>query len=61
MLRQKILRLLVRLVILTTLAGALFFTASDARRNTVRARDCAECDAYYWACLETSLSKNPLA
>jgi len=55
MLRQKMLRLLVRLVILTTLVGALFLTSADVTRNTVHAADpwCPECQGYYEACVET--------
>lgn len=54
MLRQKILRLLVRPVILTTLVGALFVTSADVTRNTVHATDpwCPACQGYYEACVE---------
>jgi len=57
MLRQKMLRLFVRLVILTTLVSALFLTSPDVTRNTVHATDpiddpfCTVCEGYWTACV----------
>jgi hypothetical protein len=53
MLRQKMLRLFVRLVILTTLVSALFLTSSDVTRNTAHANDlsCPTCEYWYAECV----------
>ena len=52
MLRRNMSRLFVRLVILTTLVGALFFTPMDPTRNTVRAGvSCPFCEEGYAACV----------
>jgi len=52
MLRRNISRLFVRLVILTTLVGAIFLTSTDATRNKVHAgSSCQICDDAYAECV----------
>jgi hypothetical protein len=54
MLRQNLGKLLVRLIILTALVGALFFTPIEQTRNTVCAKlSCPECDGAYSVCLDS--------
>jgi hypothetical protein len=57
MLRRNMPRLFVRVIILTTLVSALFFTSPDVTRNTVHANDpindpfCTVCQGYYEECV----------
>lgn len=53
MLKRTIPRLFVRLLILTTLVGALLFTPADVTRKTVHANLCpSDCEAEFNACIE---------
>lgn len=50
--RRNMPRVFVRLVVLTTLVGALFFTPADMTRNTVHADPwCPACDEEYYICM----------
>ena len=54
MLRQNLSRLVIRLIILTTVAGALLLMPVEPARNTVSAgSSCPICDDPYSECLAT--------